>query len=131
LVEAAISAGGLSSSVKITGFQKPGGVCCYLNAANVVVSGSLAEGWSVAMLEALACGKPLVSTSVSGIKEMILPRRNGFVVQGRDPVEFAKAMEDALALKDADQISSQSGKVGRTAWPALASLRSRLAATRF
>jgi len=100
-----IAARYLESSVKITGFQTAQKVASYLNAANVVVFGSLAEGWSAAMLEALACGKALVSTEVSGANAMIVPGKNGFVVHGRDPKTFADAMEQALQLKDAEAVS--------------------------
>ncbi len=96
---------GLSAHVKITGFQPPTKVVKYLNAADVVAIGSKAEGWSVTMLEALACGKAIVSTVVSGARDMIVEGENGYVVEKRDPKCFAEAMVRALALKDADKIS--------------------------
>lgn len=96
---------GLTGQVKVTGFQKPAQVAAYLNAANVIVSGSLLEGWSVAMLEALACGKPIVSTEVSGASGMIRPGQNGFIIRDRNPIAFAQAMQEALYLKDAEQVS--------------------------
>jgi glycosyltransferase involved in cell wall biosynthesis len=105
-LEAAIAARGLGFRVKITGFQRPREVSCYLNAADAVLFGSLAEGWSVAMLEALACGKPIVSTPVSGVAEMVIPGKNGVVVSTRDPGEYAKAIEDALTLQDAEAAST-------------------------
>jgi glycosyltransferase involved in cell wall biosynthesis len=52
------------------------------------------------MLEMLACGKPIVSTDVSGTRAMIRHGVNGFIV-GRDPVRFAAAAADALNLSDA------------------------------
>jgi glycosyltransferase involved in cell wall biosynthesis len=105
ILQTNIAARYLESRVKITGFQTPQKVASYLNAANAVVFGSLAEGWSAAMLEALACGKALVSTEVSGANAMIVPGKNGFVVGGRDPKTFADAMEQALQLKDTAAVS--------------------------
>lgn len=105
LVEAAIAARNIGSRVRITGFQGPSGVSGYLNAADVYVCGSLVEGWSVAMLEALACGKPIVSTPVSGANQMIVPRKNGFIVPTRNPVDFSRAIESALGLSDAEKQS--------------------------
>jgi glycosyltransferase involved in cell wall biosynthesis len=105
-LESAVAARGLCSTVHITGFQPHTQIAHYLNAANVVVSGSYAEGWSVAMLEALACGKPLVSTKVSGANQMILPGKNGFIVHSRNPIEFSDAMEKALELPDVEPIST-------------------------
>jgi glycosyltransferase involved in cell wall biosynthesis len=95
----------VASCVRITGFLPQSGVAEYLNAADVVLFGSFAEGWCTAMIEALACGKPLVSTPVSGTGELIQPNGNGFVVNDRDPAQYCKAMEEALALPGARQIS--------------------------
>lgn len=106
LLQAQIDRRQLTSHVKVTGFQKPIQVASYLAAANVIVSGSLLEGWSVSMLEALACGKAMVSTEVSGVAEMIKPGQNGFIVTSRNPSTFAEAMENALHLKDAEHVST-------------------------
>jgi len=95
----------LRAQVRITGFLKPTQIVSYLNAANAVVFGSLVEGWSVSMLEALACGKAIVSTPVSGTDAMIIPGQNGFIVNGRNPASFAEAMENALRLDDAGHVS--------------------------
>ena len=100
-----LGSGSLSAKVVITGFQSADRIRLYLNAADVVVSGSHLEGWSVSMLEALACGKALVSTAVSGAGAMIEPGANGFIVQNRDAREFAHRMERALQLRDATSVS--------------------------
>ncbi|OHB60349.1 MAG: hypothetical protein A2167_00330 [Planctomycetes bacterium RBG_13_46_10] len=96
---------GIESSIIVTGFVGADSVVKYLNASDLYVVGSLKEGWSVAMLEALACGKPIVSTAVSGARDMIVEGANGFVIDGRDPKQFAEAMNSALALKEADKVS--------------------------
>jgi len=69
--------------------------------------GSEKEGWSIAMLEALACGKPIVSTAVSGATEMIAEGQNGFIVCNRDPVAFAGAMLRGLTLPSACPVSRE------------------------
>lgn len=96
---------GLGESVRITGFQGRDTVVLYLNAADVVLFGSHREGWSNAMLEALACGKPIVSTEVSGAREMIMDGANGFVVGGRDPGVFASSVREAMRLASAEVVS--------------------------
>jgi len=92
---------GLSDCVRVTGYQTPENVSKYLNAADLFVMGSLSEGWPTAMVEALACGKPMVSTKVSGASSIITQNVNGLVVDDRNPRKFAQAMADALELKDA------------------------------
>ncbi|UCE46363.1 MAG: glycosyltransferase family 4 protein, partial [Phycisphaerales bacterium] len=89
VLEKAILEQDLAGSVLLVGFQPPCKVVEYLNAANVIVVGSYEEGWSVAMLEAIACGLPVVSTDVSGARDMIVEGQNGFVIPNRDPEHFA------------------------------------------
>lgn len=100
-VERSARALGVGAEVSITGFLPPAEVSLHVNAADVVVVGSRREGWSVAMLEALGCGKPLVTTDVSGARALVHPGRNGFVVPGRDPGELARALGRALRLDPA------------------------------
>lgn len=57
------------------------------------------------MLEALACGKPIISTNVSGAKEMIINRENGFIVKDRNPNTFAKYIKKTNELKNSQETS--------------------------
>ena len=95
----------LEKSVKITGYLQSQEVARYLNAADLVVVGSHMEGWSLVMLEALACGKPIVSTDVSGARDMIIEGGNGYIVEKRDPKRFTEAMVLALTLTQPEHIS--------------------------
>jgi glycosyltransferase involved in cell wall biosynthesis len=95
----------VADRVRVTGFLPPARVAQWLNAADLALVGSHTEGWSVAMLEALACGKPLVSTEVSGARQMIREAENGFIVRSRDPEEYAGAVRRALALQGAARVS--------------------------
>ncbi len=95
----------LQDAVQITGFLEPSQVALYINASDLCVVGSYFEGWSISILEALACGKPIVSTDVSGARQLILDGKNGFVSLSRNPVHFAELMSLALEIKDAKSIS--------------------------
>ena len=99
-LENEIRAFDLTSVVHITGYQNSNQVFLWLNAADLVLVGSHKEGWSISMLESLACGKPIVSTDVSGAKEMILNGENGYIVNSRKPLEFAKGIMAGLNLRD-------------------------------
>jgi glycosyltransferase involved in cell wall biosynthesis len=105
VLEQTIHEQGLAGSVLIVGFQPPSKVAEYLNAADVVVVGSYKEGWSIAMLEAFACGRVAVSTDVSGARDMITQGRNGFVISNRDAKCFASAMGHALAIESPNPMS--------------------------
>jgi glycosyltransferase involved in cell wall biosynthesis len=96
---------GLSGKVNITGFLSKQEVALFYNSADLILVGSYMEGWSVAMVEALACGKNVVSTRVSGAGDMIIPGKNGYIVNYRDPGSFAKKMEEALKLPNPNKYS--------------------------
>jgi glycosyltransferase involved in cell wall biosynthesis len=96
---------GIEKNVLITGFIPNPEVTSYLNAADLCVVASYKEGWSLAMLEMLACGKAIVSTDVSGANDMILSGHNGFVVKERNPKIFADAISKALDLENAAEVS--------------------------
>ena len=51
------------------------------------------DGIPVSLMEAMACGIPCVSTSISGIPELIESGREGLHVPQRDPVALADALE--------------------------------------
>lgn len=95
----------LEKNVTITGFQSLEKVKLYLNLADVVLIGSLIEGWSISMVETLACGKPMVSTKVSGASDIIIENKTGFVVEGRDPIIFSDYIKKALELTNVEEIS--------------------------
>ena len=88
----------LQENVLVTGFQTVENVALYLNSCNVSIVGSIREGWSISMLEALGCGKAIVSTAVSGANTLIKQGENGFVVDSRDPEAFAEKIRLSLLL---------------------------------
>lgn len=96
-LEQAVTKKGLGERVFLAGYQPPEQLALYLRAADVFVMGSEKEGWSTSLVEALACGLPIVTTRFSSADSIVLNGRNGFVVE-RDPVIFSCAMEDALNL---------------------------------
>jgi len=55
------------------------------------------DGIPTVLLEAMAVGTPVVSTSVSGIPELINSGRNGLLVKPKDPRLLADAIEQLLA----------------------------------
>jgi glycosyltransferase involved in cell wall biosynthesis len=68
----------------------------YFNKCDVFVSTSIAEGFQVTILEAMACGKPVVSTMHGGVED-IISDENGILV----PIKDYKAIADGIiAIKD-------------------------------
>jgi glycosyltransferase involved in cell wall biosynthesis len=66
------------------------------NAADVLVHPSLREGWPNVVLEAMACGVPVVATEAGGVREMIDDGRTGEIVSSRSPKVLAEAIERLL-----------------------------------
>lgn len=74
----------VAADVRITGFQQE--VRPYLAACDAMVLCSLSETFSLAALEAMAMGKPVIHSDVGGAAEMIFPGRNGYLFPVGDTV---------------------------------------------
>ena len=68
----------------------------YLQAADLFVLPSAAEGLSLALLEALACGLPAIATSVGGNPEVIHHRETGWLTPPNDPLALTEAIVTLL-----------------------------------
>jgi glycosyltransferase involved in cell wall biosynthesis len=72
----------------------------YLNASDLYVSSSLSDGTSLSLLEAMACGLPVVVTDVPAILEWVVNGENGLVVPRRSIDELAEAIIYLLQRED-------------------------------
>jgi glycosyltransferase involved in cell wall biosynthesis len=57
----------------------------------------LAEGLPVVLMEAFALGRPVISTYIAGIPELVIPGRCGWLVPAGSIDALATAMREALA----------------------------------
>lgn len=80
------------------------------SAADVVVCASDFESYGKANLEAMACGKPVVSTNHGGQKETVVDGKTGFLVDAGDA--GALAMQVIRLLRDED-LRKRVGQAGR------------------
>lgn len=62
------------------------------------VDAHCSEGIPVSMYEAFAAGTPVVATRVSGIPELVLEGRNGWLVEPSNPADLARGISSLLAL---------------------------------
>ncbi|MCL2432434.1 glycosyltransferase family 4 protein [Candidatus Bathycorpusculum sp.] len=69
-------------------------------ASDIFVLPSISEGFPVVLLEAMACGKPIVATKVGGIPEILKDGCNGLLVEPRDAKELASAIIKLLTNQD-------------------------------
>lgn len=68
--------------------------------SHVVVLPSYREGLPKALLEAAACGRPMVATDVPGCREVVLPGETGVLVPPRRPDLLATAIGDLAVDPD-------------------------------
>lgn len=64
-----------------------------LNMAHVVCLPSYREGLSTVLLEAAACGRPLIASDVPGCREIVIHKETGLLVPPRDATALADAMQ--------------------------------------
>jgi len=77
---------------------------------SVVARSGDTEGLPVALLEAMAAGRPIVATSVGGIPEVVIHGRTGLVVEPESPAGLARAICELL---DSGSRAERLGKVAR------------------
>jgi len=75
-----------------------------------VVDNGDRDGIPNVLAEAMASGTPVISTSVSGIPEIIEDRRNGLLVAPRNPVALANAIEELLVDSGFRNALAQAGR---------------------
>ena len=99
-----IDKSGLSNRIKLVGRKNKNEIIQVLSTSSVFVLSSRAENFSVAVLEALAVGLPVVATLCGGIKECI-NETNGILVPVEDVERLSQALIDmSLGLKCFDNV---------------------------
>lgn len=81
--------------VHLPGAQAPHAVARWMAASDLVTLPSYSEGHPNVLVEALACGRPVVATPVGGIPEVV-DADCGLLVAVRDPVALAEGLAAAL-----------------------------------
>jgi glycosyltransferase involved in cell wall biosynthesis len=92
-----IAARGLERVVRITGWATGDRVRDEVNAARALVLPSFAEGLPVVIMEALALERPVISTYVAGIPELVETGKCGWLVPAGDVPALVEAMRSALS----------------------------------
>jgi glycosyltransferase involved in cell wall biosynthesis len=67
------------------------------NAADILVLASSREGWANVLLEAMACGTPVVASDIWGTPEVVADPAAGLLMAARAPAALADAVRRLLA----------------------------------
>ncbi|MDT4332301.1 glycosyltransferase [Methylomonas sp. MED-D] len=87
---------GLAEQVRFLGAMPAAALKEVLSAADVFVLATANEGWANVLLEAMACGLPIVTTDVGGNREVVCDDSLGQVVPFGDRDALLKALDAAL-----------------------------------
>lgn len=81
---------GLEAHVSLTGWIPHADIPRYLNELKLLVLPSFTEGLPNIVLEAMACGTPILAASVGAIPDVIIEAKNGFLLKSTTPKHIAE-----------------------------------------
>ena len=91
-----IAMSGLEKSVLLPGRCDATGIAQWMRAADIFCLPSYSEGCPNVVVEALACGRPIVGTNVGGIPELV-KKNSGILIPPRDPIALRTALDTVLS----------------------------------
>lgn len=103
---------GLEAHVDLHGVATSAEVSGRLQASDLLLHASVTEGIPNAIVEAMACGLPVVATHCGGVPEVVTHGTHGLLVPPREPERLADAVEELW--RDPERRRSM-GEAGRAA----------------
>ena len=85
---------GLKDRVRLIGFQDD--VVSFLNTLDVFALATNSEGFGQVVIEAMAAGKPVVTSKIAPLTEIVADGETGLLVESRSPQSFASAIAQLL-----------------------------------
>jgi len=95
-LEALTRSMGLDDAVRFTGFVSEEEKLRLLTRAEVAAYPSSKEGWGITVIEANACGVPVVAARVPGLRDAVVDGETGVLVPPGDREAMARALIDLL-----------------------------------
>jgi glycosyltransferase involved in cell wall biosynthesis len=100
----------LEKKVKLLGWIQKENLPTYYNQLKIIVIPSYTEGLPNVMLEAIACGTPVVATSVGAISDIIKCGETGYVIEDNNPECIKKTIIGALQDPNIEVINENARK---------------------
>ena len=104
-IERYLDENNLNNKVELTGWIPHDELSDYLNELKLLVLPSYTEGLPNIMLEAMACGTPVLATPVGGIPDLIKDEETGFILEDNSPERIAENVIRVLKYPDLDRIA--------------------------
>jgi phosphatidylinositol alpha-mannosyltransferase len=114
---------GIADSVDFKGFAPVDELPSYYAGADVFCSPALGgEAFGIVLLEAMACGTPVVASDITGYNEVVQNEENGLLCPPNDPVALAAALIRLLSQPDLRAKLGAAGlkKAEALSWPRIA-----------
>lgn len=110
---------GLAEHVRFIDAQPQEKLAAYYAAAHVLVMPSHYESFGMVVLEAMACGTPVVASNVGGLASTVLPGQTGFLAPVGDVRAFAQCVEQLIDDPELWQSMSEAAYLRSQAytWP--------------
>ncbi|KAF5067077.1 D-inositol-3-phosphate glycosyltransferase [anaerobic digester metagenome] len=104
-IEATLQEQGVSASVELPGWISHDDLPRYLNQLRLLVLPSYTEGLPNIMLEAMACGTPVLATPVGAVPDVIVDGVTGFIMENNSLECIAENVNRALNSPDLERIA--------------------------
>jgi glycosyltransferase involved in cell wall biosynthesis len=104
-IEASLQEQGVTARVELPGWISHDDLPSYLNQLRLLVLPSYTEGLPNIMLEAMACGTPVLATPVGAIPDVIIDGKTGFIMENNSPECIAENVIRALNSPDLERIA--------------------------
>lgn len=96
---------GLEERVTVSGWVPHEELPTVLNRLKLLVVPSYTEGLPNIILEAMACGTPVLATKVGAIPEIVSDRETGFLLTDNSPGTIARGIIEAMTSPELDKVS--------------------------
>lgn len=104
-IERYVKQSNLNDKVRLAGRVSRDKVPGYLNQLKLLAIPSYSEGLPKVMLEAMACGTPVLATPVGSIPDVIIDGKTGFIMEDNSPECIAKNVIRALTHPKLEEIA--------------------------
>lgn len=99
---------GFSDKIHLAGFRKD--IPNVMRTLDFLILPSIWEGFGIALIEAMAAGKPCITTNISSMPEIVLDSKTGLVIPPKDANRLAEAM---ISLINNPALAKKMGREGK------------------
>jgi glycosyltransferase involved in cell wall biosynthesis len=100
----------IAERVTFTGFVPNDNLADHYTTADILINPSFSESFGMSLIEAMACGLPVVATRVGGMPEIVEEGRTGLLVESGNVVELSNAISTLIENESLRRDMGQAGQ---------------------